>query len=144
MNYCRKDDFFSLPIFQSECVFGMLSRKMSCRACASLGHLVKRCMNISGSSSHNLHSGAIGWPILFWCFDRKLCPVIARLISCIYAREYFNRVLEWFVWAVGKKNFVCTYWGSSVHLIFHSSLISFSTVLLVWHHGFAMYLVKLG
>ena len=68
-------NFLILPIFQFRVPSGMLSRKIVCRCWASLGHSVNKWMNVSGASLHKLHSGATGWPIRFWCFDKKLCPV---------------------------------------------------------------------
>ena len=59
-------------------------KKISSLACLNTGHCVHKCTNVSGSSSHNLHSVATGSPIVFWCFARKLCPIIALTIICRY------------------------------------------------------------
>ena len=42
---------------------------------------------------------------------------------------------------VGRKNFLCLYCESSSHLVFHSSIISLSTIALVSHQCFGIYLV---
>ena len=42
---------------------------------------------------------------------------------------------------LGRKNLVCMYCGSSIHLVFHSSIISLSTSALVSHQGFGICLV---
>ena len=93
-------------------------------------------MKVSGASSHSLHSGATGCPIRFWCLERKLCPVNARVSSCTYERENSSSECVVLVLTVGKKNLVCIYCGSSCHLVFHSSITSLFIIAFVSHQGF--------
>ena len=134
-------NFLTLPIFQLSVPFGTPSRNISLLCVSSLGHSVRRCMKVSGASSHSLHSGATGCPMRFWCLARKLCPVIALDSSWTYDRENSSRECEVLMLTVGKKNLVWIYCGSSCHLVFHSSLIILSTSALVSHHGLGTYLV---
>ena len=69
-------------------------KKMSSLACLNTGQAVHKCIKVSGSSSHNLHSVAIGRPIVFWCFAKKLCPVMALMIICKYALDSINVCLD--------------------------------------------------
>ena len=98
-------------------------------------------MKVSGASLQSLHSGATGWPIRFWCLDKKLCPVNALVSSCTYDRENSSSECVVLVLTAGKKNLVCIYCGSSCHLVFHSSSTSLFTNAFVSHQGLGMYLV---
>ena len=60
---------------------GGSSRYISFRFSLKTGQVVVRYIKVSGASSQSLHSGATGFPILFWCFERKLCPVRASVRS---------------------------------------------------------------
>ena len=54
-----------------------LSWKISSLSCLSEGHSAMKWWKVSISSSQNLQTFDIVWSILFWCFPKKLCPVIA-------------------------------------------------------------------
>ena len=54
-----------------------LSWNISSLSCLGEGHSVMKWWKVSVSSLQNLQTFDIVWSIIFWCFPRKLWPVIA-------------------------------------------------------------------
>ena len=74
--------------FNSFFPFGCKPLKMLSLCVWSTGHSVIKCTKVSWFSPHSLHSGGIGRPIRFWCFDKKLWPVIAPCQCLITGGSY--------------------------------------------------------